>query len=128
MTTDADDRLKKAREYKEKNRDAILQRQREYNQRIASDPIRKQRKLRLNAESRARNAAKYKIYDRSRDAEKKRARVMVRHRIRSGALKRLPCEVCGEPKTHGHHDDYSKPLDVRWLCAKHHKEVHHANG
>jgi hypothetical protein len=44
--------------------------------------------------------------------------------VRLGKLKRLPCEVCGAPETDGHHDDYSKPLDVRWLCRRHHAEVH----
>ena len=39
-------------------------------------------------------------------------------------MKRLPCEVCGERKTHAHHDDYSKPLEVKWLCKKHHDEHH----
>jgi hypothetical protein len=24
-----------------------------------------------------------------------------------------------------HHDDYSKPLDVRWFCRRHHL-LHHA--
>lgn len=38
-------------------------------------------------------------------------------------LIRQPCEVCGA-KADGHHDDYSKPLQVRWLCRKHHREVH----
>lgn len=34
------------------------------------------------------------------------------------------CEVCGAPRAHAHHDDYSLPLDVRWLCPIHHAEVH----
>lgn len=40
-------------------------------------------------------------------------------------LEKCPCEVCG--KTIGvqaHHDDYSKPLIVRWLCARHHMQIH----
>lgn len=40
--------------------------------------------------------------------------------IKDGTLIRKPCEVCGDEKVDGHHDDYSKPLDVRWLCRKHH--------
>ncbi len=39
-------------------------------------------------------------------------------------IKRLSCEICGNEKSHGHHDNYNKPLKVRWLCAKHHKEIH----
>lgn len=23
-----------------------------------------------------------------------------------------------------HHEDYDRPLDVRWLCARHHADVH----
>ena len=42
--------------------------------------------------------------------------------IRRGKLERQPCEVCGNPKSHAHHDDHTKPLEVHWLCAKHHKE------
>ncbi len=38
----------------------------------------------------------------------------------------LPCEACGAIPAQGHHDDYSKPFDVRWLCVKHHNE-HHNN-
>lgn len=44
--------------------------------------------------------------------------------IKAGRLIRLPCEVCGSADTQGHHDDYSRPLDVRWLCSKHHAEHH----
>ena len=44
--------------------------------------------------------------------------------IRDGKLKKRPCEICGAIDTQAHHDDYSKPLDVRWLCRKHHLELH----
>lgn len=44
--------------------------------------------------------------------------------IKRGTLKKMPCEKCGEPKSQMHHDDYSKPLDVRWFCRPHHMELH----
>jgi hypothetical protein len=44
--------------------------------------------------------------------------------VKSGLLKRQPCEVCGNADSEAHHDDYSKPLDVMWLCPKHHAERH----
>lgn len=48
--------------------------------------------------------------------------------VKDGRLKRLPCEVCGSnDDIEGHHDDYSKPYEVRWMCSechtKHHVEV-----
>lgn len=48
----------------------------------------------------------------------------LKYAVRSGKLQRLPCEQCGDPKSHGHHDDYNKPLDVRWLCALCHGKAH----
>jgi hypothetical protein len=35
-----------------------------------------------------------------------------------------PCEVCGATKAHAHHENYSAPLDVRWLCPSHHRKEH----
>jgi ribosomal protein S27AE len=43
-------------------------------------------------------------------------------------LIKQPCEVCGNLKAQAHHDDYSKPLQVRWLCQKHHTEHHQKGG
>lgn len=43
---------------------------------------------------------------------------------RIGSVKMEPCRVCGENKSEGHHPDYNHPLDVVWLCRKHHREVH----
>lgn len=60
--------------------------------------------------------------------QKTRARREVARAKRRGILKQQPCEKCGATKTHAHHDDYAKPLDVRWLCALHHKEWHAQNG
>src|SRR5210317_636309 len=65
---------------------------------------------------------------RERFPEKAIARSAVNNAIRDGRLKKGgECEKCGEKdRIHGHHDDYSKPLDVRWLCARCH-QIHHAS-
>lgn len=60
------------------------------------------------------------------DREKVLAREKLRHAVYAGKVVRQPCEKCAAPFAHGHHDDYSKPLDVRWLCpACHIKEHRH---
>ncbi len=57
--------------------------------------------------------------------EKDKARRAVTRAIKSGRLVRLPCEECGsEDRVEAHHDDYSKPMKVRFLCRGHHREVH----
>lgn len=43
---------------------------------------------------------------------------------KSGALVNGPCEVCGSEYTQAHHADYTKPLDVVWLCRAHHLDLH----
>lgn len=58
------------------------------------------------------------------DALKIRVRRATGNAIRDGRLIPKPCEVCGAT-AEAHHDDYSKPLEVRWLCFAHHRE-HHA--
>lgn len=44
--------------------------------------------------------------------------------LRRSKIERRPCEVCGSPSTEMHHDDYSRPLDVRWFCRVHHLALH----
>ena len=61
---------------------------------------------------------------RARYPERKKANVAVNNAVRDGRLTKYPCQVCGRLDSHGHHDDYSKPLEVRWLCAVHHKQAH----
>jgi uncharacterized Zn finger protein (UPF0148 family) len=45
--------------------------------------------------------------------------------VKKGILVRQPCEVCGATKyIDAHHEDYTKPLSVRWLCRSHHRQTH----
>jgi len=55
--------------------------------------------------------------------EKSKARNAVARALRSGKIHRHPCCICGA-KAEAHHEDYSKPLDVIWLCSRHHSEHH----
>ncbi len=42
----------------------------------------------------------------------------LQYAVRSGKMKRLPCEICGNEKSVGHHPFYRyfEPLKVKWLC------------
>ncbi|WP_417070775.1 hypothetical protein [Niveibacterium terrae] len=57
-------------------------------------------------------------------AQRRSAHYAVSNAIRSGKMIKQPCCICGDKKSEAHHHDYSRPLDVLWLCDKHHKEEH----
>lgn len=44
--------------------------------------------------------------------------------LKNGSLVKKQCEMCGSIMSVAHHDDYTKPLDVMWLCTIHHKARH----
>lgn len=64
-----------------------------------------------------------------RNAVKRAAQLMVGRAVRAGRLIRpAACQECGfASRVHGHHDDYSKPLEVRWLCTPCHAKAHHGD-
>jgi len=56
---------------------------------------------------------------------KTNARALLAHYVKTGKIQRKPCEKCGATsRIHGHHHDYSKPLDVTWLCSLCHGKEH----
>ena len=57
-------------------------------------------------------------------AAKYRAHLLVKKALEEGVLVQEPCERCGSKRSIGHHDDYEKPLDVRWRCRSCHPKVH----
>lgn len=63
-------------------------------------------------------------YPQEERAKRKKARSILNHYLRDNHIDRKPCEVCGNPKTEAHHDDYDKPLEIRWLCFKCHRAYH----
>lgn len=75
----------------------------------------------------SRSPMRYKKRQRTRFRERVYARELVRRAIKAGRLVRQPCERCGVPHAQAHHEDYSKPLDVRWLCLPCHRAEHVAH-
>jgi len=79
------------------------------------------RQRNLDPQRKARASESFK---RCRNPERKKAADMVSNAVRDGKLKKHPCWVCGNEKSEGHHPDYSQPLEVVWLCTRHHRATH----
>lgn len=68
--------------------------------------------------------AEYKI----KNPKKRKAHTIVGNSIRDGHLFRESCSICHDSDAQAHHDDYDKPLNIRWLCRKHHADWHAEHG
>ena len=84
----------------------------EYERKRFQDPARKKQIAEYHRAARAKYPEKFRAYNK------------IRWALKSGKITRRFCEVCGSKKSQAHHEDYSKPLDVRWLCFRHHREAH----
>ena len=86
---------------------------------------------RAKTETRKKLAKKQHVKWKELNQVKRAAHIMVGNAVRDGRLKKqYECSSCGKTDCviHGHHDDYTKPLDVRWLCAVCHSVWHKENG
>lgn len=100
------------REYWANNKDKKAEKDKRY---------RETHKEELNRKSRER-------YSANKEFRKYHAiRTGVNLAVKKGQLQKKPCEVCGELKVEGHHDNYNEPYKVRWLCKKCHTEWHKHN-
>jgi DNA-binding HxlR family transcriptional regulator len=59
------------------------------------------------------------------ERDKDIARQRVHRAVLKGVMTKRPCEVCNTNGAEAHHPDYRRPLDVVWLCQRHHSDVHH---
>lgn len=76
----------------------------------------KKNRLRHNELNRA-YSEKYK--------DRKMSHTIISNQRRDGKIIPKPCEVCGgHDRIQAHHPDYSKPLEIVWLCQPHHMELH----
>lgn len=75
-----------------------------------------------------RQSLEYRRMYRIKSAEKYQAHYAVTNAVRDGRLEKPEvCSKCLMPNEyiHGHHADYSRPLDVAWLCPACHAAEHH---
>lgn len=57
------------------------------------------------------------------NAAKIKAHRILNNSVNSLKIDKKPCIICKQ-KAVAHHDDYTKPLDVTWLCEIHHRAWH----
>ncbi len=72
---------------------------------------------------------KQRIYGkqyREKNKHKIKAHYILNNAIKRGEVIRQPCEICGNIKSQAHHEDYTKPFEVRWLCNIHHWQICHS--
>lgn len=112
-----------------KNRNKKIEYYRNYDLDRVDNPKRVAQRREYYEKNKATNKYKETHYSSNRKYRKKNRNKVNAHQkldyaVKIGVVKKECCVVCGESKTFGHHYDYNKPLDVIWLCDKHHKDAH----
>lgn len=64
------------------------------------------------------------VYTRQKYYKQIKARQIINNALVAGTMVKYPCVVCNDIKSEAHHEDYDKPLEIWWLCKKHHMLRH----
>jgi len=56
---------------------------------------------------------------------KANARTYTKMLRKRGKIKKLHCIICANPESEAHHNDYSDPYDITWMCRSCHMNHHH---
>lgn len=52
------------------------------------------------------------------------ARAKLNFQVKRGLITKQPCEICDSTNVQAHHEDYTRPYDVHWLCVSCHSTFH----
>ncbi len=63
---------------------------------------------------------------RPHEKEKRKSRIAAQQAFKSGKITKTLCQRCGGESCEMHHNDYSKPLEVIWVCKPCHAAIHKA--
>ncbi len=104
----------------------VCHRQRMVAHRRDNESVREYDRRRAKTPARRSHAAQVGKLWRQRHPDRYRAQNAVNNALRDGKIDRSDaCQKCGAEKIlHAHHADYSRPLDVVWLCARCHHVGH----
>lgn len=98
-----------------------------YDRSRVDDENRREKRKEYSRRLRANNPEKVYEYARkwqSKNRHKRKASQKINDLIHRGKIEKQPCVECDDVNSQGHHEDYNKPLDVIWLCQKHHMMRH----
>lgn len=107
--------------YYNKHKEEILARSAAYDQ--ANPEQHRERIRRWKNKEPGRKARQSKRH-RELNPDKTQARELLKAAVRKGWIIKQPCAICGALMVEAHHQDYSKPLEITWLCPPHHYDLH----
>ena len=123
-----EERIAKQKEWQKNNRDKMSANVRAWQKRNPEKmkvAARKQHlKIRTTEKYKKRRRESYYKW-RKLFPEKEKASKKIQQAVKKGVLKREPCVICkSNTNIHGHHFNYSLPMQVVWLCVTHHMKLH----